>query len=78
MHRLSLAGTALFLFLGACTGAGVPVSPTPIQVADEHPHFADCARYTQVALPDPNDGDDRANALEACLAKPVQMAARPS
>lgn len=77
MHRLSLAGTALFLFLGACTGAGVPVTQTPLQVADEHPHFADCARYTQVALPKTDDAGNRASALEACLAQPIQMAARP-
>lgn len=64
MRRLALILFPLFL-LSACGGPGM-VSP-PLQVADEHPHFADCAAYTQASLP--GDGADgrRAVALERCL-----------
>lgn len=59
--------------LSACSGA--QVSP-PLQVADEHPHFANCAGYVQTIMP--GDGADaaRGDALERCLVRNRQTGAQ--
>ncbi|MFY8095747.1 MAG: hypothetical protein ACOVN0_19880 [Niveispirillum sp.] len=64
MRRLALILFPLLL-LSACGGPGT-VSP-PLQVADEHPHFADCAAYSQASLPGDGADGHRAAALERCL-----------
>lgn len=63
MRRPVLAMVGMLL-LGACSNAGT----APLQVADEHPGFAQCALYTQAALPGTTAADGRADALQACLA----------
>ncbi|MBP7336155.1 hypothetical protein [Niveispirillum sp.] len=64
MRRLALILFPLLL-LSACGGPGT-VSP-PLQVADEHPHFANCATYIQSSMPGEGADGRRAVALERCL-----------
>lgn len=64
MGRLILLLSTLFL-LSACSGPGT-VSP-PLAVADEHPHFANCASYIQASMPGAAADTARATALETCL-----------
>ncbi|MFV3129349.1 hypothetical protein [Niveispirillum sp. KHB5.9] len=66
MGRLILVLSTLFL-LSACAGPDT-VSP-PLQVADEHPHFANCASYIQASMPGTDAETARATALENCLAR---------
>lgn len=68
---------ALCLALAGC--AGPEMERLPLQVADEHPHFADCAAYIQAAQPGEGATAARADALAQCLARnadPHQVAAR--
>lgn len=64
MGRLVTILIPLFL-LAACTGPDA-VRP-PLQVAEEHPHFANCASYIQASMPGSGADTARAGALERCL-----------
>lgn len=64
MGRLILVLSTMFL-LAAC-GGPQNVSP-PLAVADEHPHFANCAAYIQASMPSADADRARADALERCL-----------
>ncbi|MFV3073616.1 hypothetical protein [Niveispirillum fermenti] len=64
---------ALASLLAACGGA--PVSP-PLQIADEHPHFANCAHYVQVSMPGDGANAVRGAALERCLVRNSQTGAQ--
>lgn len=64
MGRLIPILIPLFL-LTACAGPDM-VSP-PLQVAEEHPHFANCASYIQASMPGSGAGTARADELERCL-----------
>lgn len=67
----------LCLALAGCSGPDMIASP--LQVADEHPHFADCAAYVQAQRPGDAATAERADALSRCLARnddPRQVAAR--
>lgn len=66
MGRLFALLIPLFL-LSACAGPDT-VSP-PLQVADEHPHFANCASYIQASMPGVDADIARAIALENCLVR---------
>lgn len=68
---------ALCLGLAACSGPEMAMPP--LQVADEHPHFADCAAYVQASKPGQEAATERAEALAKCLARnadPRQVATR--
>lgn len=64
MGRLILVLVPIFM-LAACGGPQA-VSP-PLAVADEHPHFANCAAYIQASMPAKGAEQARADALERCL-----------
>lgn len=64
MGRLIL----ILLTLGLLAGCGGPqTAMPPLQVADEHPHFANCAGYIQAAMPGSGADAARAEALQRCL-----------
>lgn len=68
---------ALCLGVAGCSGPDM-VMP-PLQVADEHPHFAGCAAYVQASKPGEEATAERADALAKCLARnadPRQVAMR--
>ncbi|WP_133065515.1 hypothetical protein [Niveispirillum lacus] len=62
-------GFSLFLFPLLLTTAcsGPEISSPPLQISEEHPHFANCASYIQAAMPGAGTEARRAGALEKCL-----------